>query len=172
MNDKDLVMAIVKDFTKDEIMSMLIELEIQVDDDIDANSRTLTVKLLTDLDANGIPEDLQAISDTMYEFLVASGFIDEEGNELDRKGDQTNQKDNSQKGDDVTIPSNSDTILPPCYGMADDLKNDPACKKCIIYDDCLARRINMRPQCYGKYYNKSADECKVCLENFNCQKGA
>ena len=162
MYDNDFILNLVRDFTKDEVISILNELDIFEPDDMESNSRVLILKILKDIDDNGVPDVTTDLSDALMEFLVAAEIVDEEGNyiEEDEKSETEVNTKTEEESDSVAMPA--------CWGMADIPRVDPACKGCSIYEDCAEDRISKRPTCYGLSYNKH--ECNLCIENFNCQK--
>jgi len=151
-----LMKGLMKDFTKSEMLSIATELEVAV------TRRTLFSTILEmvldDLDENGIPDDG---SELLEEFLVAAEYLDEDGNILPAL-----EIEESENGGDDDDDDGESVELPPCFGFAD--KRDPACRRCEMYDGCLAERIASRPPCFGRLYSGTAEECEICIEASNC----
>lgn len=144
-------------FKKYELQEVAQELDISISGT--ETTRKLASIVLQDLEENGIPEELESISDTLYELLRVAEFIDEDGNviEYEEQFEEVVQEESSQD-----IP---DWI---CFSYAD--LRDPACNRCKLYTRCWDRRLQLRPDCFGKGFNADDPECSVCIEAPYCKK--
>ncbi len=145
-------------FSKKELIDVARELEISVAGN--ETTRSLASIILKDLDENGIPENLDEISDGLFELLVTADFIDEDGNVVESSEDET-----AVPQDDIVEMEIPDWI---CFSYAD--PRDPACNKCKLYNPCWQKRLTVRPECYGKRYSANEPECQVCIEAPYCKK--
>lgn len=147
---------IYSQFKKDELLSVAKELEVNITPE--KAIRVVTQTILDDIQANGVPEDISEISDTLFEFLMVAGYIDEDGNILEDEEETT--EDTVDEEDEVP-----DWL---CYGYAD--SRDPACNKCSLMDKCTLVRISNRPECFGIAYAPNEPECQICIEAPFCRK--
>lgn len=145
--EKNDALALAKDFHKKEIISIAEELNVAID------PTQPTVNLIhavsENLESEGVPE-MAECSDTLVEFLVAAGFMKDDGSIP------------GEASVDVSLPDE----MPPCFSYAH--PRDPACNRCRVFDLCMTERIKRRPPCFGKY-SVHAEECKACLESFDCK---
>ena len=155
----DVVKEVYTQFKKQELQDVARELEISIKGS--ENTRALSAIILKDLEENGIPEDIQSVSDTMFELLIAAEYIDEDGKLLEDE-EALPEEDPV----DVVAQDIPDWI---CFSYAD--PRDPACNKCRLYDTCWARRIELRTamECFGKDYHAGEPECQECLEATYCR---
>lgn len=147
-------------FSKQELLAMTVELG--VDGKPHMSTRDLSGLLLKDLDENGIPEDLDAISDKLYELLFVAEYIDEDGNVLEGEEAEPEKEPVEQVTKVDEIPNWI------CFSYAD--PRDPACQKCRLYDRCWEARLGKRPECFGKLYDSAHPECQKCIEAVYCSK--
>jgi len=142
-------------FKKGELQEIAEELGLVVGR---KNTRQLVLEIVNDLEEKGIPA-LEDTSDSLFEFLLNLDFIDAEGNILEIK-----------KEEKPYIPPEEIKVStkPECYSLAD--VRDPACKRCILIDECLQQRIIDRPQCFGKLFLEGDAECKRCIEVGPCRE--
>jgi len=152
------VKDIYTQFNKKELLACADELGI-VGETAQASAKLLSDVILKDLEENGIPENLEDISDSLFELLVAAEYIDEEGNLLD-----STEEEEKSIVPVVVVEDIPDWV---CFGYAE--PRDPACNKCRLYDACWVRRIDKRPQCFGKMYAVDAQECRECGESYYCK---
>jgi hypothetical protein len=148
-------------FSKSELLQIAEELKIK-NVQMETRSSVITKSVLDDLDSNGVPETSQC-SDLMLEFLVAAEYVDEEGNLIE--GEEGNDGENAREGEEKIVDL---VAYPECYSFADD--RDPACNRCKVFELCTKERISRRPDCFGKMYSESADECRLCIEAPFCVK--
>lgn len=163
MTDKDLAKLskeVYSQFNKQELQKVAKELEISAS--ANETTRNLATAILKDLQENGIPEDLAEASDTLYDLLVAAEYIDENGNVLGEEETVAEGESVSVNLPEMEIP---DWI---CFSYAD--PRDPSCNKCKLYDPCWKKRVEKRPACFGKMYNRSEQECQSCIEAPYCVK--
>ena len=151
---EEIIRDIYSELDKKQILKIAEDLEIP---NISPSDRVAVVieTILSDVEINGIPmtEDM---SEDMMKFFVLARMIDEDGNLL---GEETGQEKVEQE-----LPEK----LPDCFGMAD--PSDPACKHCRVLNKCIEERKKRKPQCFGKLYMQNADECQICIEQFECKK--
>ena len=148
--------GIHKVFRKPELVNIAGELGM---DASKMNIRRIVLAIANDLDKNGIPEDDEC-SDDLYDFLVEAGYIDEDGNILEfvESGGDDDLDDEPEPIEDV----------PECFTFAE--HKDPACSRCVLFDNCYAERVASRPLCFGKHWDMNAEECRICLEFNACRK--
>lgn len=146
---------IAKRFGKDTLLGMAEELGLEVD--VGRHVYKLVDDLIDDLETNGLPDE--EVSDALWDFMVASGFIDEDGNELYRESSGDDEGGDADDKDDVTEWK--------CFGMLDE--NDPACRRCKGRERCLEKRISVRPSCFGRMYDAENDDCADCVHWKYCQ---
>lgn len=143
----EIAKGLYSQFSKKELHEVASELEISIDGS--ETTRVLARKILGDINENGVPENLEEISDTLFELLVAAEFIDEDGNIIEEapSGEETAT---------AIIPADE---IPDwkCFSYAD--PRDPACNKCKLYEPCWKRRVEIRPSCFGKFYAENDPEC-------------
>ena len=143
-------------FRKQELQLVAEELGLSVGR---KNTRQLVLEIVNNLEKIGIPDASKA-SDELFEFLLNIDFIDEEGNILDIE---------EEDKPEITIPEEKEwTTKPECYSLAD--IRDPACKRCILIDECLVKRVESRPLCYGKLFVETSEECMRCIEAGPCRE--
>jgi len=138
-------------FQKRELISIAEELNIEIS--VNTRASEIVDVIYSDINANGVSDTDDELSDLLSEFLVAAEYIDENGNVL------VEQKEE----DEDEVP---DDKLPKCFTLADE--RDPSCKRCRVLDRCMKARIDARPTCYGKLYSVTDEQCKVCLEALPC----
>ena len=109
--------------------------------------------IAADIHEQGMPDG--KLSDELFDLLIALGFMDEDGNEIEQKGGTAAQDDE--------LPDK----LPQCWGYAD--PDNIACKRCSIMVACYKLREQTRPICYGKTFSSKSPECSICLEWKYCQ---
>lgn len=144
---------IVKRFGKKTLLGMCEELGVEVRSSVRAAD--LVDIIDDDLDENGVPEEM---SEELEDLAFVLGYIDEDGN-LIEPDDTEGEKEQEEV---------IDGELPDCYGYADG--QDPACKKCKIFDLCMAERIALRPACFGTMYDNNSPECHGCIEAMECKR--
>lgn len=146
---------LISQFDKDEILKVAGELGLLFK--IGDRSSVLMEMILKDIDENGVP-DTGECSDLMFEFLVNAEIVDEDGKIIEEvvSGDKTEE------------PAMLEQEVPECYSYADE--RDPACNRCKLMIDCMKVRISNRPECFGRLFDRNAEECKVCLEAPFCMK--
>lgn len=150
--------AILKEFTKPELVKIANELEIDLPDK--ATSTRLIININADLTENGIPEE-DDCSDLLEDFLWVAGFI------ADDEDDETEEEVEEEP---VPEPVVEESALPDCYGCADE--RDPSCKRCKVFTGCMAERVSIRErelECFGKLFDINAQECGHCLEAGPCK---
>lgn len=145
--------AIIDEYSIDELLQIASELGLKKP----TTKKGLSVRLvggtiLGDLQDNGVPDpdDRAACSDLMYDFLVNTGFVEEEEDE--------------QSEEIVEEPIKK----PECFSLADD--RDPSCRKCKVLEMCKVKRIQSRPKCFGVLWDPNEVECKVCIEFNFCKQ--
>ena len=144
--DKD----VLSQFNKTELLNIAVELDL---DTMPANRVEVMLEAIKeDLDENGIPE-VDDCTDDMFEFLYVAEYIDKDGDIIE--------------DDDTEEESDEDIKLPACFGFADE--RDPACNQCKVYKTCVTERKAQRPKCYGKMFDKNAEECKYCIDAPACR---
>lgn len=148
---------IYSQFKKSELLDITKELEMSVD--ASTPITVVTEAILTDIDTNGVPEDLEDISDILFEFLVVAGYIDEEGNILEKE-EVAEQKTVVEVEEEIP-----DWICFSYYEV-----RDPACKVCKLAARCEKARISKRPECFGISYNQHEPECQMCIEAPYCME--
>jgi hypothetical protein len=158
------VSDLVKRFGKSMLLSMAEELEI-ADISNSTHSFVLVQEIQKDLSNEGIPED-DEMSDDLYDFCIAAGLLDEDGNVIEE-----DTEDEEEEGGDIgELPDK----LPACWGLAD--KTDTACSRCPIVDQCGEQRIKSRPRCFGVMYDAGAEKCagseerEGCVEFADCKR--
>ena len=139
-----------KRFSKPELMEILADLKVISKAAATMTSKDLVTAITAYLDKHGLPDDC---SDLSFDFLIAAGFVDENGNTLDHVPEKEEQE--------PTIR------LPQCYGF-EDTPSDPACKGCKVRVACRTARESNRPPCFGKLFDNNAAECQVCIEKSFC----
>lgn len=143
-------------FRKHELQQVAEELGLTVGR---KNTRQLVLEIINDLEDRGLP-DVKEASDELFEFMLNIEFIDENGNILEVV---------ETEKPEVPEPVNHKwTTKPECYSLAD--IRDPACKRCILIDECLEQRVLARPPCYGKMYSVTSEECMACIEAGPCRE--
>lgn len=151
-------------FKKVELISIAEELGMETES---LTARQLVVGIVNDLEQSGVPETGDC-SDELFEFMLNADFIDEDGNLIEvsngRKGGTDEVEEEEDDSDEISIPEE----LPPCYAFAD--SRDPACNRCVIFDMCHEERVLVRPECYGKLFDATSEECRGCLEAGPCRK--
>lgn len=141
---------LLKKFSKEEILEVARELDLKVK--LGDRSSLVLEKIMGDLEAHGVPET-DDCSELLFEFLVTADFVDEDGNLL---GEGEEEEDSSEETVELEV------VKPECFSFAD--KRDPACNRCVLLLECAEVRIRNRPSCYGRLFDRSAEECKVCIE--------
>jgi hypothetical protein len=150
----------------------MLSIAAQLHIDVKGNptSKGLCEKISSILD-KGIPE-LDEVSDVVFDFLEAGGWIDEEGNVLEINLAKTKQDEeeesyeiNEKEPDEPVVVEDK---LPQCYGFEDG--RDPSCKRCKVKDTCMILRVANRPKCFGKLYSEHEPECQVCIEMAACSE--
>lgn len=144
--------TLYRDFLKTELLDIAEQLQLATTND--TTSKVLVQKIIKDIEANGVPEIVDC-SELMLEFLVAAEVCDVDGNLLDGDSEGVASKIDSTE----VIQEES---LPECYGFEDD--RDPACNRCRVQESCKALRIQNRPPCFGRLFDKNDESCKVCIE--------
>lgn len=155
------ISEIVKRFGKSKLLALAEELEIS--DIVSSTHSFAMVSAIKDnLYKEGVPED-EDMSDDLYDFCIAAGLLDSDGNVVEEDDDETGCAIE-------TLPD----VLPACWGMIDE--SDTACKKCPISNRCAKQRILVRPRCYGVLFHRKAVKCngdeehEGCLEYYMCQE--
>ena len=143
-----------KEYRKQEIMTLAEELELSKR----GSAGTIMEKVIWDLEDKGVPDESEC-SELMSDFLLASGFVDEDGNIIEDDEDEEEELDDEP----LVIEKN-----PECFAFADD--RDPACNKCKFKESCMVARINDRPECFGELFDRNSEECQGCLEVTFCKK--
>lgn len=153
----DYISSLAKEFRKRELCDICEELELEIS--ISQHSLVIIEKIIADLDNNGIPE-FDDCSELMQEFLISSGYTDEEGNIIPEDED-TDESEEEESIEEILEE-------PDCFklSLADD--RDPSCKRCRLLSQCMVNRIANRPGCFGILWDKNNEECKVCLELYPC----
>lgn len=160
MATKDLTREVYSQFSKKELLDVAKELEITATGS--ETTRSLSAVILKDLEENGIPEDLSEVSDALYELLVTAEYIDENGNVIE---DETVSEGESESVAVTVVDEIPDWL---CFSYAD--PRDPSCNKCKLYDPCWKKRVEKRPACFGKRYDRTDPECQSCIEAPYCMK--
>jgi hypothetical protein len=160
--------TLYRNFDKQELLSIADQLKIPVKGN--PTSKGLCEYMSGVLD-KGVPE-LGEVSDATFDFLVAGGWIDEDGNVLDVNlanaevddDDEEETYEIHEKESDVLVAE--EIKLPQCYGLEDD--RDPSCRRCKVKDACKVLRIANRPKCFGLMHDGKEPECQVCIEEASC----
>ena len=167
MKSDELRREIFRQFSKPEIVKIAKELGVKIN-----NQQPTTIMLkaiFVDLDEQGVPE-FKDISDLLAEFLVASEYVDEQGNLLDdaTKHEEVKHKEDEHKVDKLE-PAEDGDGMPQCfkYSLADE--RDPSCKQCSVFQLCHKNRLANRPDCFGLTFDMIAEECKACIEAPFCR---
>lgn len=131
--------------------------------------RQLIEAIFSKLDKDGIPEPptgemetLQRSELLLEDFLYVAGYIDGQGNPVDRKVASTKLP----LQDYLELHNIPKT--PDCYSYADD--RDPGCGRCMIYLYCAEQRLSNLPPCFAVLWDNKAPECGVCLEAAFCKE--
>lgn len=151
---EDLARDLYRQFNKEELINIAKELELPHKN---RQASTLVKYILEDVEKNGVPE-ADDCSDVALEFLLAAGYIDEEGNLLD------DEYEPDEEVEDLEELSKTHE----CYTLADE--RDPACNRCKLLVICKQSRLDNRPECFGQLYDVNAEECKACIEAPFCSK--
>jgi len=159
--DEKVVKELYTQFKKVELVEVAKDLDIKIDPRRQSN-RQISKEILKDLEANGVPE-VDDCSDLTNELLFVAGYIDEQGELIEEVDIEQDDEDEEVEVVEEDLPEK----LPPCFTFADE--RDPACKRCKVKIPCLEQRIINRPPCFGRYYNKHAEECEGCMEAVNCK---
>ena len=109
----------------------------------------LTADIQKDLDDNGVPED--DISEDLFDFLVATGYITEDGDLIEE--------------DEEVETKVTKADLPECWGWGDP-ENDKACERCPRNAQCVKVRdeVNIPSMvCFGDMYDEHDKQCKTCV---------
>jgi hypothetical protein len=147
---------LVKRFGKRRLLDIAEELEIDgVEDSLHVYKVIGAID--SDLEENGIPD--WEISEELFDYLVAKGYITDDGEVIDYPDD-----DAEPEPEEVKLPEK----LPGCWGQAE--SEDPSCKKCPIRVPCTRMRTESRPVCYGALYDESHPDCKGCMEWKECKE--
>ena len=155
----ELARDLYRQFNKQELITVAKELDIETQG---KQSSTLVKLSLADLEGTGVPE-LDDCTDLMMEFLLAAGYINEDGEFLE-EGEEV-EPESSDETDEDEI---DEADYPECFSLADE--RDPACNRCRLLEICKEARINNRPECFGQMYDANVDECKVCIEAPFCKE--
>jgi hypothetical protein len=145
-------------FKKDELRDITDELGVESDK---LTVREMLLAISNNLEEEGIPE-VEDCSDALFEFLLNSMFIDDDGNILEQA-----QEVNVDEVIPESEPEAPEENLPECFTHAE--PRDPACARCIVYDECYVQRLILRPKCFGKLFDVNAEECRNCLEFDACR---
>lgn len=139
---------ILKDYDKQKIVDLCEELQLNID--ISTSKRELVnvlIYAIRKLDLNTLEkEEYKEHKKFLYLYSDSDKAYDKAQKKIVESGRR----------------------FPPCFGFADE--NDPSCKKCTEYDECLEIRIKTLPECFGILYDEKADECKICVEWSQCKK--
>lgn len=164
------VIELVKLYNKEEVLQLVQELDLGLDESLP--SMKLVELMVADLTEFGLPEE-EMTSELMEDFLIDAGFVDEDGNVLERQVAKTEEK--PQSAPTITIPVEGiDVNKVPCFGFAD--VRAPECNRCKLFDPCTSRRLAVRATmaCFGKMFDIDSEECRGCLEagpcRIECQK--
>jgi hypothetical protein len=153
---------IAKRFGKRKLLDIAEELDIDVESG--THVYTLVDIINSDLSDNGLPAEDEEVSDDLFDYLVAAGLIDEDGEPIE-------DSEPEQKGGSVEeLPKK----LPGCWGQGE--PKDPACRRCEILHRCKALRLKQRPTCFGDFSEDmscvgSEDE-RGCLYRRECKQNA
>lgn len=157
-------------YTKEELISLAELFGL----DTGGNTRELVGRILSDLQANGVPdEDDECVDDLVYNFLCDAGYYDcgDAEGEVETGIEELMEEEESEEVDYVEKPEEEEeTIEPPdCYGFADE--RDKACRACKIMSACMKYRKQVRAElpCYGIMFDGHSEECKACLEAGPCR---
>jgi hypothetical protein len=153
-------------FDKTELLTVAEQLHISISGN--PSSKGICEKLTNTLD-NGVPDIAEEVSDVVFDFLEAGGWIDANGNilakaDVDDEDEEENAYEIHEKESDVIV--DEEVKLPQCYGMEDD--RDPSCKRCKVKEPCKVLRIANRPKCFGLMHDGREPECQVCIEEAAC----
>jgi hypothetical protein len=161
--------TLYRNFDKTELLGIADQLKIPVKGN--PTSKGLCEYISGVLD-KGVPE-LGEVSDATFDFLVAGGWIDEEGNVLEINLAKAKSSDDDDDEEEFTIHEKEpdaltveEVKLPQCYGLEDD--RDPSCKRCKVRDACKVLRVANRPKCFGLLHDGNEPECQVCIEEAFC----
>lgn len=126
------------------------------------HSYTIVQAIQRDMNDNGVPND-DDMSDDLFDFCIAAGILDEDGNIVDEEAGGDNKEE-------IELPDK----FPQCWGMADEA--DTACSRCRLVDLCCDQRIKARPRCFGVLFNVRSEKCAGsengsvgCLEYILCR---
>jgi hypothetical protein len=132
-------------------------------------ARRLIDAINAKIDRDGIPEppdlpsndinDLERKLVLVEEYLYIAGFVDGQGNPIERKPKKLPLDEFMQLH---VIPK-----TPDCYSFADD--RDPACQRCMLYIYCAEKRLECLPPCFALLWDKNAAECSVCIDAPFCK---
>lgn len=154
-------------FKKSELQGIARELDIEVGR---LNTRQLVLAIVNDIEDQGIP-DADDCSDDLFEFLLNIDFIDEDGEVLEKTKEPESGPFDLEELPEEREPRNSNHLPlknPECFSFAE--IRDPACKRCLIFDQCSVARKRARPACFGKSYSPESEECRGCIEASACSK--
>jgi hypothetical protein len=147
------VRDVISQFEKPELLEVAKEFGLEIDPR--ERSVEITIKAISKLRKLIDDEDFE-LSDIAWEFAIAAEVIDENGNVLEVKEQET-------KKELEPLPAN--VKLPECYQIAAANMKDPSCKKCRAFAHCERRRIELRPECFGtKMYDPNNVDCQACIE--------
>jgi len=141
---------LLKQFSKEEILAVAQELGLKVK--LSDRASLVLEMIQGDIEANGVPETDEC-SDLLFEFLFNADIIDEDGNTV-------GEKEAIEESEETAVEV--EVVKPECFSFAD--RRDPACNRCRLLEECAIVRIRNRPACYGRLFDKGAEECKVCIE--------
>lgn len=157
----DVMKELYQQFSKSELSSIAEELELDID--VQLNSRKIIDAVLKDIEENGLPE-LDTCSELLGEFLVAAELYDADGNVVEKQQAITVEA----KPVAATKPVEQETVnVPQCYGFEDD--KDPSCQICKLQAICKQTRMDNRPACFGKLFSEHDENCKACIEYNFCR---
>lgn len=153
-----------KYFSKPQLVLVCKELGVEIS--VTDPSKSISDKLLDDMLENGVPENDQC-SPLLIKMLKSAGIMNEKGELVEVVDEEVAEEIPTQEVESMLEESVTESV-PDCYGFEDD--RDPACQQCKYKEKCKVQRVNNRPPCYGKLYDETSDECKICIEASECKE--
>jgi hypothetical protein len=158
MFDKQMIIDLYSDFTKEELLK--ISKEFGLNHKMSDKAKVIVSDILQFAVGKKPNTAKKRMSDLTYEFLLSAEIINEDGDYIEKS---------EEKEVEISTPkeeAEAEEKLPECFGAAD--REDPACMKCKVLEICEKKRIKNRPICYGKKYDKMSPECEICIESDTC----
>lgn len=130
--------------------------------------RQVIEAIIAKIDKDGIPdpphtdvvEELGRGEVLLEEFLWLAGYVDDNGNPVERKAAKLPLTDY------MTLHNISKK--PDCWSFADD--RDPACQRCLLYIYCGEQRLANLPPCFAVLWDANEAECSVCIDAAFCKE--